>query len=778
MRVPYSWIASFLPDAPAAEAAAAVLCRQGLLVEGQEQVGAGLEAAQVVEVTALRPLTDRLQLALVRTSQGDRQVVSGAPNLRIGAAYAWVPPGTTLPRGRLIGEATFAGQRSQGMLLSAVEAGIGPDGEGLIELPIQTVGQTVTAACGLPETVFEIDLTPNLAGFCQHVVGVAEELAAGLGHRLTVAAKQLPSQPAHQAATISPAEVAPTYLLARLKGPPNLQSPLWMQRRLWDSGLRSHNAYVDVTNYIALEWGQPMHAFDAAHINGPIEVRLATAGERLETLDRVSRELGVDDIVIADQTGVLNVAGILGGSRAAITETTTDIVLEAAAFDPLRIRRTFRRLGLATDAALRFQRGVDRSRSEAAMAQALSILAAAGAGQAEVICRHQVPMEPGRRLQIQPQRVSALLGYPLQAAEIASCLDRLGLDCESGPGELSITVPQRRRDISGEADVAEEVGRLLGYDKIPETVLASSQVGDAGPAWQLVQEIRHGLLGMGISEHWGHSLLSAAEVAPFGPKVEIANPLSVAEACLRPALAPSLLQALSLNVAHQIFDVRLFEVGRVFAPHGTAVAEHDRLGGLLSGALAESWTQARHQADVFTGKGVLAALVASLQLPITISPGGSLSFLHPHRQLTVQLDGNVIGYLGELHPAHWPDRLHQPVVLWELELAALIGRRQVTRAQSPSRQPAVRRDLAVVVAERTSYQDVHTALVTAGANWLQEVALFDLYRGRQVGDGKKSFALRLTFASPERTLTEAEVERDSALLEAALRTIGGDLRQR
>ena len=777
MRVPYSWIASFLKDAPPADIAAAILSRQGLLVEGQEQIGADLSAVLVVEVTALRPLTDHLQVAELRQGGAVATVVSGAQNLRLGGVYAWAPAGTILPGNRPIAVATFGGQQSEGMLLSAAEAGLGPEADRLLELPLEAVGKTLTSACGLPDTLFEIDLTPNLAAFCQHVVGVAAELQAGLGQRPQIAEPRLSAGAARQAATVSPKELAPTYLLARLTGPAGLMAPLWLRRRLWDSGLRSHDLYVDVTNYIALEWGQPMHAFDAAAIRGPIEVRLARAGERLETLDQVKRELGPDDIVIADQEGVLNIAGILGGKRTAVTEASTDIVLEVAAFDPRRIRRTRRRLGLGTDAALRFERGVDRSRSQAALAQALAILGAAGAGEAELICSHHLPLPPERHLSVRPDRVSALLGYPLRPTEITEGLQRLGFGCEAAGHDLLVTVPGRRPDVADEADVAEEVGRLFGYDRIPETILESAQVGDAGANWQLTQELRRSLLGLGLSEHVGHSLLSAEEVAPFGAAVEIANPLTVAETYLRPALSPSLLQALSLNVAHQVSDLRLFEVGRVFLPAGAGVKEQDRLGGVLSGSPRPSWTGRKRQADVFTAKGLLAALFASLHETVDLSATASHPFLHPHRQLSVQLNGQAIGYLGELHPTLVPDRLHQPVVLWEVELEPLIGRRQVTSARMPSRQPTVQRDLAVVVAEETSYAEVERAISNAGASWLEDVALFDLYRGQQIGVGKKSFALRLTFTDPGRTLTDAEVDRDSAVLEAALHEIGGDLRR-
>lgn len=777
MRVPYSWIASYLAEAPPAAEAAQILSRQGLLVEHQEEIGAGLEAFLAVEVVATRQISAHLQAAVVSTGRETVEVVSGAPNLRAGGHYPWAPPGSVLPSGRRIGEAVFVGQTSAGMLLSAQELGVGAESDELLELPDGPGGQSLTEVLGLPETVFDIDLTPNLAVFCQHVVGLAEELAAGLGRRVRLPTAALPEGRPALSGRVEPAEIAPTYLLARLAGPPAIASPLWLKRRLWDSGLRTHNLYVDVTNYIAMAWGQPLHAFDLDQIKGDVRVRLAAAGETVVTLDGISRKLGPDDIVIADDLGVLNVAGILGGRRGAISESSSHVLIEAAAFDPVRIRRTFRRLGLPTDAALRFQRGVDRARSGAALADALAILAAAGAGPAEMVAGVEAPLPPARRLTVRPERVAQFLGYPIGEAQMANCLSRLGLAATVESAALVLEVPDRRRDVATEADVAEEVGRLIGYDQIPETPLPSRQVGSAGADWDLVREVRHWLLGMGLSEHWGHSLLAEREVMPFGRAAALGNPLSVEEAWLRPALSASLLKALAVNLAFRHEDLRLFEVGRVFVPARDAVREEDHLAALLTGGWPRSWTGTRRPIDLFSGKGVLGALADRLHLPLTLAPGSSYSFLHPHRQFTVRLGDQEIGWLGEAHPALLPERLKQAVVLWELALSPLVGQSQVPKVRLPSRQPTVQRDLAVVVPEAVGFAAVEAAVKAAAGRQLSDVALFDLYRGPQVGAGRKSLALRLTFSDPQRTLTEAEVDDCLRQVSEALTRIGGDLRR-
>ncbi len=777
MRVPYSWIASYLAEAPPAVEAAQILSRQGLLVEHQELIGAGLEALLAVEVVTTRRLSAHLQAAVVSTGNETVEVVSGAPNIRAGSCYPWAPPGSVLPGGRLIEEAVFAGQVSAGMLLSAQELGVGEEADRLLELPDGAGGQPLAAVLGLPETVFDIDLTPNLAVFCQHVIGLAEELAAGLGRRVRLPLKELPEGQRELPGRVEPAQIAPTYLLAQLTGPPGPASPLWLKRRLWDSGLRTHNLYVDITNYIALAWGQPLHAFDLDQIKGEVRIRLAAAGETVVTLDGISRQLGPDDIVIADDLGVLNVAGILGGLRGAISESSSHVLIEAAAFDPARIRRSFRRLGLPTDAALRFQRGVDRERSSAALADALAILAAAGAGPAEMVSRREAPPAPPRRLTVRPERVAQLLGYPIGEAQMAHCLSRLGLAATAHSAALVVEVPDRRRDVATEADVAEEVGRLIGYDQIPETPLPSGQVGAAGADWELVREVRHWLLGMGLSEHWGNSLLAEREVTPFGPAAALGNPLSVEEAWLRPALSASLLKALTVNLAFRHEDLRLFEVGRVFFPAEDAVREEDHLAALLTGGWPRSWTGIRRPIDLFSGKGVLGALADRLHLPLTLEPGSSHSFLHPHRQFTVRLGSQEIGWLGEAHPALLPERLKQAVVLWELALAPLIGQSQVPKVRLPSRQPTVQRDLAVVVPETVAFAELEAAVVAAAGRQLGDVALFDLYRGPQVEAGHKSLALRLTFSDPERTLTETEVDECLSRVSQALARFGGDLRR-
>ena len=774
MKVPYSWLQQILRSLPGPEAVAQLLTAQGLEVEEVSRLGQGLAGAMVARAEEVSQLTPRLWRVVLSTGRGEAICVTGAPNVHPGAIVPYAPPGSVLPDGRTLGLAEFHGQVSQGMLLSADEIGIGPDHDGILLLPQDApLGQDLTEYLGLPEVVFDVALTPSFAQHCQNVLGVAREVAAALGLPLPSGAK--PWQPATtgQVPTVTAdPSLCPLYLGARLVRGDERPTPLYVQRMLWAAGMRPLIPVVDLTNYVMLEMGQPLHPFALGRLAGGIAVRSARPGEEIETLDGVVRVLAEGDIVIADREGPVALAGMMGSARAEVSADTAEVFLEAALFRPGAIASAMRRLGLRSEAAQRFAHGLPGSLPARAMRRMAELLPEIGWQMAPgAVQAGQEPQPPGP-IDVDPLYVQGLLGIDLGPEEQVHALAMLGFTAERKGARLAVTPPYWRIDVAEPWDVAEEVLRSVGIDRLPETLPPLAPRVAEPPLYAFGLEALAAFEAGGYRDALSYSLCDPGELLLLGrpAEVEVANPLSGDMQALRTTLWQGLLQAVRHNLARGRQEIALCEAGRVFHRKGDEVAEEERIALVLSGTRVPFGRFDAESVDFFSLKGDVEAALGRLRI-------GGLSFvpsadpaLHPGRQAEV-LSGDVkLGVLGELHPAV-AARLDigQRVWLAELSSAALLEVRTTPQATALPRFPALIRDLAVVVDQAVPYGRLRQVLRAALGEWLIAETLFDVFTGPPVPDGKKSLALRLTLQSAERTLTEADAE---AALARALRALG------
>lgn len=785
MRIAHEWLQALLGPLPPADEVARLLTLQGLEVETVERCGAGLEGAEIARIRTLEPRGDHLSLLELETAGGPVTVVTGAPNVATGQMVPWAKPGTRLPDGRVLREAEFLGIVSHGMLLSADEMGLGEDHDGILILPADApLGGDVAEYLGLPREVLEISLTPSFATHCQSALGVARELGARLG----IAAhgpSPVPPEAADAgiAVRVASPEICPAYLGARFRRERDVPTPLWMRLRLLTSGMRSVHPFVDLTNYVMLEIGQPLHPFAADRLEGEIQVRLAHAGETMRTLDGQERSLSPDDIVIADRGGPVALAGVMGSERLEMSRDTKDVFLEAALFDPARIGRTSRRLALRSEAAQRFVHEVDPTLPWRAVARMRDLAAAVGF-EALPGLTASAPMPSGTRvIDVDPARVRTLLGMDLSHAEQAEALEQLGFTVQASPGQLEVGVPPHRPDVRMLADVAEEILRAVGIDRLPEEVLPPSATLPEPPGYLLRLDALDAFVRLGYRETMSYSLEDpkTLDVLARLPAVRVLNPLSSDASVLRTTLLPGLLGALRRNLAYGVREIALVEAGQTFAPASEAPVEEARIATLL---FAQEAPPSRFQSelpDFFSLKGDVLAALEELRVPEPDVAPGTDPMLHPGRQATVRAAGVEIGCFGELHPAV-AQRLSLPpgVLVAELSLAA-IARAQARPTVRPlPRYPALSRDLAVVVRDSVPYGQVAEVARGAAGSLLEELHLFDVYEGaegRPVPAGSRSMALRLLLRSPERTLTEEDAGRIMAeVLEALARTCDARLR--
>lgn len=809
------------------------LTRAGLEVEGTQRFGLGLEGVVVAEVREKKPHPKKDKLTLVRVFDGhaEVEVVCGAPNVPApGARVALVKVGATLPDGTQIAVREVAGVVSHGMLASEKELGIGPDHDGILVLEgTPKIGAPLAAALELEDTVLEINVTPNRPDALGHL-GIARELSVLFGRPFTPRLREVPSRmlaempapppgneglpllagggsPAETISMIAPAAGVPLtvpieihdaarcarYLGVVLHRARAKASPFWMRYRLFVLGQRSIDAVVDATNWILLETGHPIHAFDLAKLRGGrILVRLAKAGEILRTLDGVDRALSTDDLVIADQEGPIALAGVMGGASSGVSESTDHILLEAAWFDARSVRRSARRHGLHTEASHRFERGADPSVLPLVARRAATLLAQVSdaAPSPTIVDAHprRITASP---IDVRPAFFGAFLGDEVPENEARRILEALG--CAVSPGERDgwrVTAPLHRPDLGRPEDLAEEIARVRGYDRIPSELFAPLPDGrprDKRP--MLVRALRRGAMGAGLYEAVSFTFLSTADLAKARASLDvvtIANPLSEERSVMRTSLLPGLLAAASRSERHQSPRVRLFELARTYAPveakgeHAVPVLEHTRLGILLSGP-RDAQIGEGEPVDFFDGKGALETALGTLGLTLTTARDATLASdapaLHPRASARVLVEGEPIGVLGELHPdvqeAHG---LTARPVFAELDADALL---RIAAARGPSavlelpKFPKVQRDLAIVVAEAVEAAEVEAVVTRAAAGLAEEVTLFDVYRGKPIADGQKSLAFRIAYRDRSATLTDARVESTHAAVVAAAQAAFG-----
>jgi phenylalanyl-tRNA synthetase beta chain len=793
MKASVRWLRELCPSLPAdAALLAARLTAAGLEVEAIETFGAASPACRVARVVSVRPHPSRSGLRLVTVEAGaaPQEVVCGAPNVpEPGGLVVLAPLGAHLPaKGLTIERRSIGGVESEGMLCSEAELGLGEDGTGILVLP-NTAAPGASLAEAFPashDRVLDISLTPNRPDALGHV-GIAREAAALFDVPFAAPNRTLESLAAGSASieqyanvSIEDAERCPHYGAAVLLGVAVAPSPLETRWRLASLGVRAISNVVDVTNLVMLEHGHPMHAFDLDRVRQRrIVVRRARAGETLRTLDGVDRSLSADDLVICDGVGPLALAGVIGGRESEITGGTRNLLLECAYFEPQSIRRAARRHGVHTESSHRFERGIDWGDTRSALASAVTRVQASAGGTLGAPAR----IFEGRALSratvsLRHDRPEALLGSPVDPAEAEAILTRLGF-ARAAEHDASDEwrVPSFRPDVSREADLVEEVGRVRGYDLIPATRPRVRSSRDAGPRQALCRRAREAAASMGLSEAVTYSFVAARELEAVGaPRaaVTVVNPLQEEHSVMRTSLLPGLLQAVAHASRHGERSASLFTVGPVFLDSGSALPEErPSFAAVLAGERA-AWLSPPESVDVWDAKGVAEGLVARLtrKHPVlqVASDGDRPSSLHPRGAAFVDVEGRRIGSLGPLHPAVAEAfEIEQPAVVVEIDLAGLdaLGAALPHFVPLP-RFPASTRDLAVVVADGVPAGDVERAARAAAAEMAERVVLFDRFVGGSVPAGHASLALRVIYRAGDRTLTDAEVDARHAQVVAAV----------
>jgi phenylalanyl-tRNA synthetase beta chain len=782
MKFPESWLREHVAvDASSAELAAR-LTAIGLEVEESSQIGSKLDGVVVATIVSAErhPDAERLQVCQVDTGKGMVQIVCGAPNARPGLKAPLATVGAKLPGGIDIKAAKLRGVESFGMLCSAKELGIDADASGLMELPADApVGEALSNYLGLPDTSLELKLTPNRAD-CFSVRGIAFDVAAAMGAQVN--AIEIPEA---KVATQSKLDVVldagadvPRFCGRVIEGLDlAARTPLWMSERLKRAGLRPISPLVDITNYVMLELGQPLHAFDADTLKGPIIVRHAREGETLKLLDE--REVTLDPafLVVTDGGRPVALGGVMGGWDTRVTDSTKRVFLEAAHWVPSAIAGRSRKLGMHTDAAHRFERGVDPQLPRFAIERATALVQQIMGGQAGPMTEttHPQHLAAPAPVNLRRARLARVLGIHVDDNEVERILRALGMGVQAGSEGWQVTPPTRRFDIAIEEDLIEEIARIHGYEAIPVQVPAGA-FPLAAPSEGRVAEstLRRQLIANDFVEALNYAFVDAAWLAQWQLQdgaVALANPLSAELAVMRTSLLPGLAAAAQRNRARQHGRVRLFEIGRVFHAASGAPRETQRVAAIAMGsAQPEQWSAKSREVDFADLKAVVEGLLGLSAAQAEFRPAAD-AFGHPGRSARIWRDGREIGWIGHLHPrlARELD-LEGEVLAFELDVEPLVAR-SLPRASEISRFPSVRRDLALVVLEATAWSALRASLAGALGGRLQEVILFDEFRGPGIEMGTKRLAMGLILQEVSRTLTDSEA--DSVVAEA-LAALGRD----
>ena len=792
MKFSEKWLREWVDPPVSTEELAHQLTMAGLEVDAVEPVAGEFSKVVVGRVLKVEahPDADKLRVCEVDVG-GDEplQIVCGAANVREGLRAPVALVGAKLPGGFRIKKSKLRGVPSHGMLCSASELGLAEQSDGLMELPDDApVGADLRDYLDLDDVTIELGLTPN-RGDCLSIAGVAREV--GVLNRLPVAGPEIPPQANAIKDTLAvhleAPEDCPRYVGRIIRGiDPAATTPLWLQEKLRRCGLRSLGPVVDVTNYVLLELGQPMHAFDLARITGGIHVRHATEGEKLTLLDGQEVTLTEGTLVIADERAPLALAGIMGGAESAVGDATTDIFLESAWFSPLAIAGRARSYGLHTDSSHRFERGVDPELQLQALERATFLLLEIVGGQAgpvieQVVSEHLPPRTPVR---LREARIERVLGTAIPADEVVDTLSRLGMRVEAGEGNWQVTPPSFRFDIAIEVDLIEEVGRIHGYDNLPETTPAVHLRMPQRPEAQVsLARIRERLVDLGYAEAITYSFVDPdlqKRLDPDHPAIELANPIASDMGVMRTSLWPGLLQAAQYNLNRQQNRLCLFECGLRFIRQEPEIKQEMMVSGVLSGSVApQQWGIPPRNVDFFDAKGHVEALLdlTGRREDFTFK-ADSHPALHPGQSAAiVDRDGRTVGRVGALHPAQAAALgLSQTVYLFELE-ADILQKGRVPAYRPLSKYPSIRRDIALVVDADVPAGQVLETIREAGAEHLTDIQLFDMYTGEGIDLGRKSLALGLTLQDLSRTLKDTEVEAEvDRILDVLNKKLGATLR--
>ena len=779
MKCSLKWLREYVDIALPVADLADRLTMAGLEVKGMQIVGSDWENIVIGQIIAVdpHPDADRLRLATIDLGIEQMSVVTGAPDLRSGDKVAFARVGAQLIDGNTgrrlrLKSAKIRGVVSNGMACSEKELGISDSHGGIMVLPAEApVGTTLADYLG--DAILDLDVTPNRPD-CLSVLGVAREIAVLTGQNL-----HIPDAGYDEAGTsidrqisveIAAPDLCPRYCASLITGAKVASSPQWIQQRLLACGMRPINNIVDITNYVMLEYGQPLHAFEYDQIRGrKIIVRRAAEGEHLVTLDGVERVLHEDMLVIADEERSVALAGVMGGANSEVNDRTTSILMEAANFNPANIHHTGSALFLSSEAHLRFERGIRPELALLAIKRATQLTVEIAGGEA---AKGIADAYPGR-LDRKPIRLSTaeakrLLGVEFSPDQIADALDSLGFDCDKQTSEVWATPPYWRSDIHLAVDLIEEVIRIIGYDKIPMTMLDQPiPRHNPAPIINFKQEVKRNLTGYGFQEIITYSLTGLEMLSklapgphPFEPEpLRVTNPMTADQEYLRPNLRANLLVVFAANRRHEDDGMRLFELGKVYLPRPKELPdEREMLCGVLSGhRLNKSWRDSNELVDFFDAKGIVEKLLSQVGVNARFEKNEDES-LHPNKQASVFADCTKVGVIGELHPkVSQSFEISETIYLFEIDVTALlpftVGHK---RFQPIPRFPAVIRDMALVVDTGVAHQQIQDIIESFPL--VNQANVFDVYSGAQVPSGKKSLAYRVDFLSPDHTLTDDEVD--------------------
>ena len=775
MKVSESWLRTFVNPPLTARELSHALTMSGIEVEGIEPAAPAFENVVVGEVLQVErhPDADRLTVCRVSAGAAPLAIVCGAPNVKAGIKVPIALPGARLP-GMAVEVAKVRGVESQGMLCSGRELGLSGDAEGLLVLPEDApVGRSVRDVLDLDDQLIDVRPTTN-RGDCLSVLGVAREVSAVSGAPL-----RMPEMRAARVAITDKLPVAldapqacPRYCGRLVRGVnARATTPGWMVRRLARSEIRPINALVDITNYVMLELGQPLHAFDSARLEGGIRVRFAKPGEKLTLLNGETPGLGPDYLVIADERKAVALAGIMGGLDTAVVDATRDVFLESAFFAPDVVAGKSRALGFGSDAAYRFERGVDFGGTLPALERATQLVIEVCGGSAGPVSEGRAHLPARDPVRLRLRRAERLLGIRLDRGQVSEILRRLRFEFSAAEGEFRVTPPTYRFDIAIEEDLVEELARIHGYDRIPPAKpVARADMLPVEETRRDAAELRRILVQRDYQEIVSYSFVDAAserDLSGNATPVALANPIASQMSVMRSSLAGSLVSCLVSNVGRRQSRVRLFEIGRCFmtGPNGEYL-QPVRIGGIAYGdALPEQWGTPKRPVDFYDVKADVEALLAPRSARFEPHPHPAL---HPGKSARIACDGSYAGWIGELHP-RWQQKYDLPAaaVLFELENDTISARGLPSYAEI-SKFPLVRRDIAAWVDDGIGYQAIVEALYRGKPPIVTEIGLFDIYRGTGVEKGKKSLAFRVLLQDTRKTLTDVEVESAVSQLRAIL----------
>lgn len=784
MKVSESWLHEWVPVSLTTEELTEQLTIAGLEVDSVTPAAPPFEQIVVGEVISAMPHPNADKLRVCRVEVGEKlplDIVCGAKNVRQGLKVAVAKIGCVMPSGMKIKAAKLRGSESQGMICSESELGLAETSYGIMELPSDApVGQSIRDYLGLDDVVIDFEITPN-RGDCLSIHGIAREVCAL--HRVTlididhvaIAADIEDTMPAK----VTAKQAAPNYLTRTIKNiNTGAVTPIWMAERLRRAGLRLLHPVVDVINYVMLELGQPMHAFDHAKIDNAIHVRMAKSGESITLLDEQTVTLTADDLVIADKNQPIALAGVMGGLDSAVSSETTDIVLESAFFDPVTITRTARRYGLHTDSSHRFERGVDSGLQERALERATKLLH-------DIVGGEVGPIEMQTNTESMPKlptvtlrrtRIARLLGITISDSDVERMLSDLGMTLMTSDEGWQVAPPSARFDIHQECDLIEEIARIYGYGNLP-TQQMTSKLRFVQPSMrqERLATLRQLLVSRGYHEVITYNFIAQdkqSDIDPTITPITLKNPLSPELAVMRTSLWPGLLQNVVDNRRRQISRVRTFEVGACYQSHKKAVNERIFLSGVVSGQLyPEQWGVAGQAVDLFDVKSDVEAMISMLGLSGRIEFRRELhEALHPGKSARIYMDNKACGWLGDIHPRLAKKLgLESQTIIFEIDLYILNNEIEYNY-NVVSKMPSMRRDIAIVVDTQILAGDITKKITESASKLLKKVQIFDIYSGEGVDLGRKSIALGLTFQLENQTLTDEQVDKATNELVAVLQT--------